>query len=358
MSNDNTGDSTSRFGIGLTTAAALGGVVFGDFAQELAQWLVCAHSAYIGEPCKGTPKTQALAIGTFVSTVVAIFVTASAALTAKKSHQEAVAAVAAALLGCLFALLKTSVSDKGYPDIEPLSTALFVYVSLVLIFAVPLIWGLKPNQESSRFAKPLLRWSSALLMAFAAASVVQGLAELAWQGTVDRTSSRKFVLPPMAALPATAILSILVLKSVTSDNRYGRWTAVGIAALAVLLAIVHVLFDYYPQHGRNTGWMTAIGIEQWQVVALFIFLTIPVMLTFLAYGHFFGSDIALPKALLLTGPAVCCVATAAFVAGRWRIAAGVQDSHDLLVFVIAHGSVPIFVTLVVWASYKLTLWHG
>jgi hypothetical protein len=96
--------------------AALGAAFIGTFAQDIAKWAVCIHSAVVNQrACGPIAKAETLNIGTMLAIMAAVGGAAAATSRGQVSDRAAVSTIFAALVGAFFALLKATAEGTDYP---------------------------------------------------------------------------------------------------------------------------------------------------------------------------------------------------------------------------------------------------
>lgn len=333
----------------LLVAAALSSVIFGDYAQEVAQWAVCLHSdLVVGDRCKDRPVREALMIGTFVSTLSAVFAAAYAGRWGDETPRAAALLVVGALAGALLALLKAAEGDGKYPAPDLLARPLLIYAltagTLLGTFAL-----VRPDRRADRFSL-LQRVTMTLLIGAAIGGVMQGGAELVWQGNVDRFSSSKFVVSPIAVAAGGAAFGVLALDPwLRGTGAHPIWP-VGWLTVALAAASSFVFLDYLAKHGP--GW-----VERAQDQA-----HLPVAVTILALlmGGIVASALSIPgdverlrtRLFIAMVPAAALGGLAGWELAYLRETAGAMIRADCPVLVAATAltvaSVPLTIRVTDW----------
>lgn len=214
----------------LATAAVLA-LVFGDFSQDLAGWIVCATAS---GRCSDDSQTQAQTIAVMVSTFLAVYLAAQAGLAGSKTATEARLLVVGAMAGALFAVLKAAEGKLGYPDPEALFEPLLVWSMALAVFLVPM-WQAPPG-DGHQLLKVYHRVALAFLVAACLGGLLQFTAHHLWTVGQDNGSSRKFVVAPVAPVIGGAVFGALMLQGREAGRPLGTvivWLLVAVATVSV-----------------------------------------------------------------------------------------------------------------------------
>ena len=328
------------------------GMLVGDYAQDLAQWVVCLHSIHwAGDICDGQPRAEALMIGTFLSTVVGVLAAATASRLGEQLYFDTLRAVVGVLAGATMALLKASVGETGYPDPGLFGRPLFLCVCAAFLILLP-AWILRPGTgKSDRIVAFHARIAVALLAGIFLGWTLQGVAETFWTGLEDAFSSAKFVVAPSVTVVAMSAWGTALLLPAVADWRPGwRWPLVLLVAAALLIAAYAGIF-YFSRHGN--GWLEIAGASRGATMALFLGLMMPPLLPpLIAYLISFRIDIkktlvfgTLLAIGLILPPAMWCV--------QLRLRAEKMITDDAGVLLAAHLLVPAFTTAALLVTERL-----
>ncbi|MEM9060367.1 MAG: hypothetical protein AAGD13_07870 [Pseudomonadota bacterium] len=343
----------------LLAAVTLGSVIFGDYAQDVAKWTVCLHSHFfVGKSCGTTAGPEAVMLGAFVATLVAILGASRAARIGEQTPREARLVMVGALAGSFFALLKAAENETlGYPDPELLLRPIFVYVVTVTVIGFPLLAPGHFAGDRRRMVSFSGLVALTLLLGALAGAFLQGIAEVFWQGTVDRTSARKFVIAPSATVIGSAVfLRIMLHSSIEQRCASWRWLLTWLS-LGILIVLVFVLFVYEARHG--SGWLKQASLTSgvaksvlllWICVLLGATLFAAPLAVLLTFGR--SSTRLMTSALI---PAAL-ISIAAFQLGRIRIADSHMIESDLTVLVLVHASIPFVSVALVLVIDPIRRW--
>jgi len=233
-------------------AATVGGIIFGEYAHKLAQWLVCAHSVWAkNQCCSLEAKVEAINIGTLVSTIVVIVGANAAASRVKDDSFSADLSVVGALTGALLAVLDAASHGADFPVPERLPAPLYFYVIFVLLFAIPRLCMPKVPRDFAPVIASRSRLAAALLVGAFLGLTAQLGAELYWKGLAfGEYGSQKFVVAPLGTAIAVGAWSVALFDpylrpSVWVDQRARRrlWLSIYGAGAVVLAGGYGVLFD-------------------------------------------------------------------------------------------------------------------
>jgi len=341
-------ESTRSAPVALLAAATLASVVFGDYAHEVGKWAVCLHSALkaASEPCKALPTAHGLMLGTLLSTFVAMFSAALAGLKGEKNSRQAALIIFGAFAGALFALLKAAADEVGYPDPAILFRPLLIYLVCACVAAAPfalLQWEHFDRRDALALTA---RIAIALILAAALGTALQLAAELAWQGSEDRTSARKFVIAPVAAVMAGAVVATVIAEPWLGQGRaLRRWAALCLT-VAACAALAFVFVGYLAKHGD--GWLAnsgAVGIGHAPAVLLALLMG-GLVVTALAVVA--GRPEGVRRRIAWSAlPAAGLGLFVGHAAGRLRIAAEAMLEADLWLLAMTHAAAAATVALTV-----------
>lgn len=269
----------------LLVLATFGAVMFGQYAQDVAVWLVCAHSDLIkGQQCKTSAIAEALMIGTLVSTMVAVFGAAFAGHLRKETPRHVYLTVLAALGGAFLALLKASSQESKYPNPDLLGRPLYVYVVCIILFAIPLVLTPQGSGRPPRLLAINLRISAALLIGAVIGYVAQGAVELLWKGFGPGWGAQKFVAAPSAIVIATGAWGVAMLDPWLRPNEWSHepsrrriWLGTFFVGAVILAAGYGGLFYYYDGTVKRE-WLQRVGISQIETVVFYACLLLPGLL--------------------------------------------------------------------------------
>jgi hypothetical protein len=236
----------------LPVAATIGAAIFGKYAQKLAQWVVCAHSAGAKEQsCSLLAKVEALNIGTLVATMIVVVGAAAAASRGKVTSLAAALSVLGALAGALFALLEAASQSADFPIFALLPVPLYFYLICVLLFAIPLLCMPQAPRDFGPAIALHLRLAAAVLVGALLGYAAQLGAELYWKGLALREfGAQKFVVAPSgtaiaAGAWAVALFDPYLRPTVWVNQRARRrlWLSIYGVGAVVLAGGYGALFD-------------------------------------------------------------------------------------------------------------------
>ena len=338
-------------------------VVFGEYAQDISEWVVCAHSVTVNhDSCALDARIEALMIGTLVTTVVAIYGTASAAQIGKKSNAEATLAVIGSLTGALFVLLKAAAKNASYPQLDLLAKPLFMYFVCVLLFAVPLMLTPHAKGRLRSVVSLYLRISVAIVIGIVIGYSVQLFGELYWKGWND-WGAEKFVIAPSATVIATGAWGMALLDPWLRPGFFSRqavhkrfvWIGLfGIGAIG-LAAAYGVLF-YFHDGDSIRGWIEQAGLSRFQTASVVMGLLLP-GITVVTLGYSFRPhQLTVARTALVVVSAVMLAMTIAWYIATLRINANPDEfaKDDVLPFVVTQGLTGVIFTILL-ANRVLTL---
>lgn len=349
-------DSVGRRGSSsflLPVLATIGAAVFGKYAQKVAQWVVCAHSAGAKEQsCSLLAKVEALNIGTLVVTMIVIAGAAAGASRGKVTSSTAALSIVGALAGALFALLEAASQSADFPMLALLPVPLYFYLICVLLFALPLLLMPQAPRELSPAVTLHLRLASAVLVgAFFGYSAQLG-AELYWKGLALREfGAQKFVVAPSATAIAAGAWAVAFFDPylrpaiwVTSPDRRRLWLAIyGVGAI-LLAGGYGAVFD--AQSGGILPMMSAALV----VAGLTLpgLCAIALVLIFHRDDAFGRRSIA--AAAFLGGVMAAVVATGLAL---FEVQSRVPSGNDILPFVVAQVLASVAMVLTVFGTHRL-----
>ncbi len=248
-------NTDKKKGTAILVLAALAGVVFVEYAQDLVQWIVCAHHDWdapdgpAGAPCGEVWKAEALLLGVLLATTAGTVGIAFAVMRGAMEPTEARRTFYALVLGAVFAAAKILAEGRGYPDITRLGVPAFVALAFVGLH----IWLINTLTDAE---DPRAVWMLVGVVAMAAlVGLVIGLllqTPVLW--SVE--TNRHFAVRPAAIVAAGAAFGAALW--------YGpqrKPVAVLVPVVfAGLLAAGWAAFVYYPDHSKPpNGWLLAIG---------------------------------------------------------------------------------------------------
>ena len=319
----------------LLAAVTLASVIFGDYAQDIGRWIVC----WDGGGCSDTSKRGAIMLGAFVGTLVAMLSAIQAARIGKQSIRETRLVIVGALAGTLLALLKASEDEKlGYPVFDKdMLQALFIYLATATVFLTPLLFPGAVGRDREQSLRLISVMVLALLIAASLGALQQLAAEYFWTGENDRSSSRKFIIAPVATVMGTAIFGrAMLFPWFSEDGPDWRWL-LNWLGYGMLMTLAYILIVYEVRHGA--GWMADAPSYLRIRVALSVLLITP--LVFFAFV-----PLGLPKrpwvgVLFLSLCAAPFAGMAAAHVADVRIASGHIAPQDRHVLVIVHMLSPV-----------------
>ena len=336
-------------------AAAVSGVIFGQYAQDVGQWVVCGHHAWVnrGDPdaaaCAKKAIEGALLIGTFLSVVATIMGAAAAAHLGRQDPTEAVRTMVAALLGAFLAICKTAAEEKGYPDPSRLGKATLIYVGCILVLLPPFL-AARSGKDAMRLVAPI---AIAMLTGVLLGWLLQGVAELFWIGKHDRFSSGKFIVAPSATVTGGAAFGMALLM-IRPEERRGTWQwTLSIVLGGVLLATAWAGINYYGEHGNAGGWLAKAGAGRLQTVLLCLGLLLPGVIAAGLARATSPADYPILRFFLFATPAMFVAAVAAWWGGQLLLRGTPTDPHNMPTLIAVHSTAVLLVPAAVLLSLFL-----
>lgn len=354
--------------IGVALFVTVGTVFFGDFAQDVAGWIVCRDSDPEGKTCKDSSRATAIMIATAVSTMVAIFSASFVASRKPEDYRGAILATAGALIGAYFTILKAAAEGAPYPLRERLDVATYIYLVIVFSFSWPAILasaGFGRTAVLSSFQRLAVILLVGACLGFATQILGEVLWPLLFENRTDGSFTKygwggdKFVVAPVATVALAGAWGAMMLDPWLRPTIWAkagsirmRWF-IGYFFGAVLLAAAYGWMIYFGRHGDG-GWLTKSGLDRVSTAAVFMALILPGLWVFCAVSLVVGRPLGL---LQLFGTGVLSIGISVLFAGRigrLRADAGLQyDSNfqhgDISGFIASHAlaAAGIGVTIVV-----------
>jgi hypothetical protein len=334
--------------------AAIASVVFGQYAQDIALWSVCAHSQIVkpSRSCGHVAQIEALMAGTVVSTMVAIVAAAFAVRYGKMTGIAALAAIIGALTGSLLALFKAAAKGADYPRPELLAKPLYFFTICVLLFALPAFLLRNEQRRQNSLVELYLRFATAILAGVLIGGVVQATSEFLWKG-LRWSSAAKFLVAPSGTVISTAAWAVALFDPWLRPHVWlnakpallRAWVCVFGAGAVVLASGYGILFSA-PGDVMGASW---VGI-------VYAGLLLPGIV---------GIAIAVAFRRSLTQPAGAATAATVGAGLAAAAASGVAllrvdmqlkdfSSDDVLPFVLSHTLAGAAVAATVWAADWLT----
>ena len=236
--------------------------------------------------------------------------------------------------------------EVGYPDPAILFRPLLIYLVCACVAAAPfalLQWEHFDRRDALALTA---RIAIALILAAALGTALQLAAELAWQGSEDRTSARKFVIAPVAAVMAGAVVATVIAEPWLGQGRaLRRWAALCLT-VAACAALAFVFVGYLAKHGD--GWLAnsgAVGIGHAPAVLLALLMG-GLVVTALAVVA--GRPEGVRRRIAWSAlPAAGLGLFVGHAAGRLRIAAEAMLEADLWLLAMTHAAAAATVALTV-----------
>lgn len=272
-------------GIALLVTAAT--VVFGDFAQEMAGWIVC-YGTPTGETCNEKSKSDAIMVATMISTMVGIVSATVISERTQASLRATMLTVAGALVAAYFTLLKAAAEGNDYPLWSRLDVASYIYVIVILLFALGPLALLAMGAGPGSAVALMRRIAIAILVGSGVGLVVHLAAEPLWQAVHAATMPAgaqavtpgpgKFLVAPGATVVGTTAWGILILdpwlrRVEWEPFRHHRWVwIVGLFLAAVVLAAGYGALIYA---GEARDWLKGATYPRWLAAQVDMVLILP-----------------------------------------------------------------------------------
>lgn len=329
-------------------------VIFGDFAQDIAAWIVCRESDFDGNKCKDGSRATAIMIATGVSTMVAIISASFVSSQGPKDHRNFVLTVVGALIGAYFTVLKAAAIGAPYPLWERLDVATYIYLVIAFTFSGPAIlsgFGFNHSAVISSFR----RIATVLLVGGILGFIAQTLGEILWPLLYDVATvggstkydwgGDKFVIAPSGVVALGAAWGAMMLDPwlrpeiwITVGEKLRRNWLVGYFLGAILLTGTYGWLIYFARHSDDYGWLRNADINRFETGLVDMVLVLPGLMAFsasvLAIGGILRTRQLLPTMFLAAGAAMLCSARVGYL----RADAGLVHRSNF-----QYGDIPGFV---------------
>ena len=336
----------------LLAGSTLLGIVFGDAANNIAQWVTCIFAS---GACSDHAKATASALATLIVTFVAVYAASFAPHSDANTRTEADLAILGAFAGALIALFKAAEGQGGYPEIDLFGRPLIVYFVAVAVVFIPMM--LRRRKKLSLHAERTFSTTIAIVVVVSA--IVSGVWQIVltelWEVVQDNSSARKFVVAPMAPIMATSVSAVLLLN-LWNELRVRTKLATGWLFVASLAAVVFFTLAYLPENGAPTGWMTHTDATATSVGIHYLLILLSGVMMITVLTNMPGEHLRSLPRIGVTGVFVLLSAYSGFVLGQARQSTGALLEGQPAVLALIHGLGPAVGLVSCYGGVRVQQW--
>ncbi|HEX2255890.1 MAG TPA: hypothetical protein VHG92_04160 [Afifellaceae bacterium] len=341
----------------LGLAAVLATTLFGQYAQDISQWLSCGY----GRPCaRPELKIEALNIGTLASTITAIAAAGIAGSIGKISHRDSVIAIAGALLGALLALFKAAAAAveraagaEPVSALELLPEPIFYWTVVFFLFGLPFILLPRADGGLERLVGLYRRLALALICGAVLGGLLQTLALPAWAWWSGEPDRSFLVIAPSGATMAIAPWTVAMLDPWLRLGQWREprrfklaWTSL-YGGSALFLAGAHGILHLYYDDGAVRCWVDSVDATRSDMVLLAAGLLLPGLMAVAAVLLPRPHSLTMWRSTAALLAAAGLAAFAAVWAAALRQGADSFSADDVFPFVAMHALTAALVVVIV-----------